>query len=265
MRQRAPDGTSFSTYGDARAPCVVMIHGLGLTQEMWQPHISFLAHDYRPVLYDLYGHGESAAPPEPPSLSLFANQLTGLLAHLAVPQAALVGFSLGGMINRRVAIDAPEKVSALVILNSPHERGEAAQREVELRAKASAAGGPGATLGATLERWFTPQFRENNPGLVSKVAETVRANDPATYAACRWVLANGVLELIRPIPPLTVRSLVMTCENDTGSTPAMARAIAAEIDGSALHIVPGLQHMGLVEAPGSFAEPIHAFLARKNG
>jgi pimeloyl-ACP methyl ester carboxylesterase len=51
----------------------------------------------------------------------------------------------------------------------------------------------------------------------------------------------------------------MTAENDSGSTPAMAHAIAAEIPDAEAIIVPGLQHMGLVENPGSFSNPLLKF------
>ncbi|MEM9736569.1 MAG: alpha/beta hydrolase, partial [Pseudomonadota bacterium] len=57
-------------------------------------------------------------------------------------------------------------------------------------------------------------------------------------------------------------TLVMTAEHDTGSTPAMARAIAAEIEGAETVIIPGLQHMGLVERPDLFALPVVEFFSR---
>ena len=183
-----------------------------------------------------------------------------LLGELGIAQAVLVGFSLGGMINRRIAMDYPERASALIILNSPHERGEDAQRLVEQRAMDSAAGGPGATLDATIERWFTAEFRENHPDFIERVRQWVLANNHEDYALCRQVLAFGVVELIRPEPPITHPTLVMTCENDSGSTPAMSQTIASEIDGAEVIVVPGLQHMGLSENPSFFITAIAEYL-----
>ena len=79
------------------------------------------------------------------------------------------------------------------------------------------------------------------------------------------MLAQGVVELIRPDLPISLPTLVMTCENDSGSTPAMTRAIAAEINGAEVHIVPSLQHLGLIEDPDTFAAPIADFLDRTIG
>ncbi len=262
MRGRTADGTAYALHGPEAGPPAVLIHGLGLRSGIWEAHLPALAAERRVVAYDLWGHGESAALPGPASLALFAGQLLGLLDHLGIPRAALVGFSLGGMINRRVAIDAPERVAGLAILNSPHERAPEEQARVEARARDTAAGGPGANLEETLARWLTPEFRAGHPERVAEIAAWVRANDPADYAACRRVLAEGVRELIRPAPPIACPALVMTSERDSGSTPAMARAIAAEIPGARTLIVPGLQHLGLIEAPGAFAGPLAEFLAR---
>ena len=84
--------------------------------------------------------------------------------------AHLVGFSIGGMINRRVAMDHPDLVRSLVILNSPHDRGAQMQREVEARARQALDQGAEATLQAALERWFTPEFLASNAQTVATFA-----------------------------------------------------------------------------------------------
>lgn len=253
------NGSSYTLTGVVGAPVITFIHGLGLNRQVWEAYIPRLAQRYRVLSYDLYGHGESEPPPSKPSVTLFSEQLIGLMDELGIENCAPVGFSLGGMINRRMAIDHPERVSALAILNSPHERGDEAQALVEKRAMDSAAGGPGATLDATIERWFTSDFRVANAGFIERVRGWVLANQPDVYALCRQVLAFGVVELIRPEPPITHPTLVMTCENDSGSTPAMSQAIAGEIGGAQVIIVPGLKHMGLTENSSFFITALAEF------
>ena len=256
-------GTAYDLTGPEGAPVVALIHGLGLTRAAtWRGMIPMLAGRFRVLSYDLCGHGDSALPVAAPSLTVLGEQLIALMDDLGIAQAALVGFSLGGMINRRVAMDHPDRVSALGILNSPHERGTAQQKLVEARARDTSAGGPGATIEATLERWFTERFRQERPEVLREVRDVVMANDPDNYTAHRFVLAAGVTELIRPAPPITHPALVMTCENDSGSTPAMSHAIASEIDGSGVIVLPELRHMGLVERPDLFAAPVMGFLRR---
>ncbi len=259
MSEVTNNGTTYRWHGSEHAPVMVLIHGLGVPNT-WDQHVPVFAEHYRILTYDLYGHGQSANPPRVPDLTLYAEQLAVLLDELRIETAPLVGFSLGGMINRRFAMNYPDRVSALAILNSPHERTPEAQQLVEQRAADTGAGGPGATLDATIERWFTPTFREGRDDVIQQVRNWVLANDTDSYTKCRQVLASGVIELIRPKPPITHPTLVMTCENDTGSTPEMSHAIGSEISGSRVIVVPQLQHMGLVERPALFTGPILAFL-----
>ena len=172
---------------------------------------------------------------------------------------------MGGMINRRFAIDFPSRTRALVIMNSPHRREAAAQRLVEERAGKTDAGGPEATIDESMARWFTPGFLQGDNPETATIREWILANHPPSYAQSRQVLATGVLELIDPTPPLDVPALVITCEHDSGSTPAMAQAIKGEIAGARCHIVPGLQHLGMLENVDAFLHPIEAFLGSLNG
>lgn len=121
MVLRTPDGTAYVSDGPADGPALIFIHGLGLTRRTFDTHLPAYRDRYRVITYDLFGHGESAAPPDVPSLTLFSEQVSRLLDYLRIDRAALIGFSLGGMINRRFALDFRDRVSALVILNTTYE------------------------------------------------------------------------------------------------------------------------------------------------
>ncbi len=254
-----PDGTAYDLHGTDDKPPIALIHGLGLCREIWAPLLPELQRHYRVINYDLYGHGDSVPVPDIASLSVYADQLRTLLDHLQVDAVAVVGFSIGGMINRRFAMDYPARVSALAILNSPHNRGEEAQTMVEQRAASVREQGILSTLPDACKRWFTPAFLDSTDcaDVVRQWRERV---DPESYAQAAWVLANGVRELINPEPPITCPALVVTCQNDSGSTPAMSHDIAAEIEGAQTLIVPELQHLGLMEAPDVFTDAILKFL-----
>ncbi|KMW58234.1 Beta-ketoadipate enol-lactone hydrolase [Candidatus Rhodobacter oscarellae] len=255
MSERAPDGTAFTLAGPEGAPVVALIHGLGLCRAVFNGMLPDLA-GHRVLSYDLYGHGESAAAPRDPSLALYGDQLAGLMDHLGLAQAHVVGFSIGGMINRRFALDHPGRVASLVILNAPHDRG-AGQEEVEARARTVRDKGAMATMDAALKRWFTPSYLQTGPG-PNLVREWRAQVDAESYAGAAWVLAHGVRELVDKC--FTAPTLVMTCENDTGSTPAMSEAIAAQCATPRLKIIPKLQHLGLMEDPQAFTAPILDFL-----
>ena len=260
MMALAPDGTRFALSGPADAPVVVLIHGLGLNRMCWQWTTPALADSYRVLTYDLYGHGGSAMPPETPSLSLFSRQLAGLLDHCGSDRAVIGGFSLGGMIARRFAQDAPDRTRALIILHSPHTRSEAAQAAILKRVEQARDTGPASTVEAALERWFTDPFRAANPGMMKTVRGWVTANDMSIYHRNYSVLATGIDEIVAPDPAISCPALVITGDEDHGNGPDMTAAIAAEIAGAQTVILPGLRHMALAEAPDAVNGPIRQFL-----
>ena len=238
---------------------IILIHGLGLSQEIWRPYVSALeTTGHEVITYDLYGHGQAA--PDMPSLDVFARQILELMDLNQIDKAHLVGFSIGGMINRRFALDYPNQVASLAIWNSPHDRGTQAQAQVEARAKKVWDEGPFATLDAALERWFTPTFRANHPEVLDQVRHWRGQVHAPSYAGAAWVLANGVVELTGAVMPKDIPTLVLTCENDTGSTPVMAHAIAKDMNAPEPHIIPNLQHLGLMERPDLFLPPLLKFL-----
>ena len=159
---RAADGTTYVLHGRADAPLVVLIHGLGLTHEVWDQVIAALSPKFCVLTYDMLGHGQTPSQPKP-DLSALAAQLARLMDELGRTQAALVGFSLGGMIARRFAQDYPARTQALAILHSPHRRSDAAQAAIEARVAQAQGQGPSATVEAALQRWFTDDFRAQTP------------------------------------------------------------------------------------------------------
>ena len=259
---RSSHGIAYQMAGPDNAPVIALIHGIGMNRHIWRDYEPVLAQHYRVFSYDLPGHGESAPPSDPLSLNLLANQLRNLMDELDVHRCTVIGFSMGGMINRRFAMDYPERTDALVILNSPHERSPEAQQLVEDRVARTLEGGSAATMQTSLERWFTPEFLSTGAETVDEVRKWVLGTDPAAFAQSRQILAAGVRELVRPEPPISVPTLVITCENDRGSTPGMAQDIASDIADANILVVPGLQHLGLLEQPARFLGPMLKFLQK---
>ena len=261
---KTADGTAFEIHGSENAPTVVLVHGLGLSRRLFDPMLAWFADHFQTVTYDLYGQGDSAPPPQTADLTLYSMQIKRLLTHLNVEKASVVGFSIGGMINRRFAMDFPYELNKLIIWNSPHDRGEEGQKLVEARASQVRDQGTMSTLPDALKRWFTPEFREQAPEQVDLVRQWRERVDTEGYAQAAWVLANGVRELIGPDHPIQAPALVMTCENDTGSTVQHMWQIAAELEQADVLEIPQLRHLGLMEAPEAFAKPTINFLLGKD-
>ncbi|MCS6911808.1 MAG: alpha/beta fold hydrolase [Myxococcota bacterium] len=99
-------------------PPVVLVHALGLNMTLWEHVAPPLASRTRVAGLDLPGCGRSAKPRCRYSLSLMAQAVVGLLDHLRIDRAVLVGHSYGGMVCTQVALEHPARAAGLVLMNS---------------------------------------------------------------------------------------------------------------------------------------------------
>ncbi len=258
MTTRELDETVYELQGSG--PAVALIHGLGLNRAMWQWQLAALVPHFEVLTYDLLGHGESAKPHGVPDLAMFSEQLLRVMDRCGIERAAVVGFSLGGMIARRFALDHPDRLSALAILHSAHDRTPAEREAILKRVRQAQGAGPSSTADGALERWFTAGFRDAKPAVMKQIRKWVVANDPAIYPEIYRVLAEGDAEIARDIERISCPTLVMTGEEDRGNSAEMARKMAALIPGARVVVLPGLRHMALAEAPLVFNEPLVSFL-----
>ena len=247
-------GTAYSVAGDG--PAIVLVHGLGMNRHMWQWLVPDLACRFSVVTYDLLGHGESEAPGETLSLADLSGQLHRLADAANLDRFAIAGFSLGGMIARRYALDHPDRVFSLAVLHSAHDRSPEERDAIMMRVRQAAESGPAATVEAALRRWFTDGFHAGHQDTIDQVRDWILANDPAAYPKLYRVLAEGDEELTEAISAIACPTLVMTGEEDFGNSADMARRMADLIPDSRLVILPGLRHMALAEDPATFNEPL---------
>jgi len=253
--------TAYDVYGHG-AP-VILIHGLGLNRDMWQWQLPALSPKFQVVCYDLLGHGESPKPAGPYSMEQMVGQLDDLMIDLSISRAALVGFSLGGLINRAFALAHPDKTSALVILNSAHARTDEQRASIDLRVQQARESGPSATIDAALERWFSEDFARREPQVLEQVRQWVIANDASVYPHLYRLLAEGDGGLESAISTIDCPTLIVTGDEDFGNSPEMTRQMADLMPNARAEILPGLRHMALAEDPATVNELLVEFLQRK--
>ena len=251
-------GTSWSKEGTGSP--VILVHGLGMNRQMWQWQMDSLTPHFSVICYDLLGHGESVNPEIPCQLSQFSGQLLALMNGLNLESCALVGFSLGGLIVQDFALNHPEKVDALAILNTAHGRTESERKAVLKRVQQAAEHGPASTVTDALQRWFSNDFATREPEVLEKVRKWIIANDKKIYPEIYRLLAECDEPLTDAISAIRCPTLVMTGENDFGNSPAMAKRMSELIPEAHVEILRGLKHMGLAENPQAFNSRLVPFL-----
>jgi len=112
---RPPRTPSYYAFG--RGPTVVLVHGLGSQMQHWLPTARLLARHHRVVLVELPGHG-LAPMPTPFTLEQAAMALDGAIRDATDGPVTLVGHSLGGLVAAQEALDHPERVRGLVLIET---------------------------------------------------------------------------------------------------------------------------------------------------
>ncbi len=99
-----------------QGPAVLMIQGLGFSSKFWARQIPALAPHFQVVVFDNRGAGQSDKPKEPYTIGLMAQDAVGLLDHLGIAKAHVIGASMGGYIAQVLAVNHPERVEKLVLM-----------------------------------------------------------------------------------------------------------------------------------------------------
>lgn len=237
---------------------VLLIHGVGADGSSWDAIAAALSREFRVLRLDLRGHGRSGHIEGACSLDDFVRDVTDVLHATAVARAHIVGFSLGGMIAQALALQHPARVDRLVLLSAVAGRTAEERQRVQLRLATLREKGVAAIMGASQDRWFTPDFVARNPDLVARRMQQLQENHAPSYAAAYTVFSTS--DLGEQLHAIHAPTLIATGEHDQGSNTRMARFMHGQIAGAQLEILPGLRHSILVEAPDLVTRLVRDFL-----
>jgi len=245
--------------GQPDGPVLLLSNSLASNLHMWDPQMETFQRHFRVVRYDSRGHGRSDAPAGAYSIETLTADAVGLLDHLGVARAHFCGLSKGGMVGQRLATLHPDRVDRLVLADTAAYMGPADLWEG--RIQLAEQGGMAAIVDATLERWFTKPFRDNDERAVGKVREMI-LNTPVKgfVGCCRAIQSMDQRESIRAIAAPT---LIVVGADDPGTTPDKGREIQERIAHSKLTILPEAAHLANIEQAALFDAAVIEFLEAK--
>jgi pimeloyl-ACP methyl ester carboxylesterase len=109
-----------------RGQPVILLHGTGGEGARWMPTIRVLAREFRVIALDQIGFGHSDKPLTTYHSGVFAGFVTGFMKAIGMPKASLVGQSMGAEVALSVAVQNPQSVDRLVLVNGGAFRSETA-------------------------------------------------------------------------------------------------------------------------------------------
>ena len=217
-------------------PPLVLIHGAGGAHLHWPPQLRRLA-SARVIALDLPGHGKSGGTPCA-AIGELAQALVEFLDALAIERAVFAGSSMGGGIAQLLALDYPDRVMGLALIGT----------SARLRVSPELLGLIGRDFPAAVSRIVEWCYSANAPDSLTRLArERMLEIKPgvllADFNAC------NAFDVRARVSQISSPSLILVGSDDRMTPEKYSRALAEQIAGAQLQIIPGAGHMVMLERP----------------
>ena len=245
---------------------IVLIHGLSETREIWGKQVPFLERHANVVAYDVRGFGASPTGAGAGTVDQLADDLAQLVSATAHGPAWLVGFSMGGVIAQRLALDFAHLVEGLVLVASSSTVGRAGQAFFRERIDLVTRRG----LEGLAELNANDALGCFSPGHDELVAQYQRlrvgaVREAAGYLnACHAMLALKDGSLTEGLGAIDRPTLVVAGELDPYCPPRASQMIADAIPGAGLEVLSGAGHCMQWESADTINELIAQFIEKQD-
>jgi pimeloyl-ACP methyl ester carboxylesterase len=237
----------YEVYGDG--PALILTHGYSSTSAMWEGQIEALSKHHKLVLWDMRGHGKSDYPADPNAYSeaLTIGDIAALLDQIGTRRAIVGGLSLGGYMSLAFYRTHPERVAALLIIDTgPGFKKDEARTAWNKRAHETA---------ERFERDGLSVLKS-----LSRERSSVTHRDARGLAlAARGMLTQRDASVMEVLPEIAVPSLIVVGADDT---PFLAASdyMAAKIPGAKKVVIPSAGHAVNIDQPQAFIDAVLPFL-----
>ncbi|MDQ2094594.1 3-oxoadipate enol-lactonase [Rhodalgimonas zhirmunskyi] len=233
---------------------VIFANSLGTDLRLWDPVLPHLPAGLRILRYDKRGHGLSEAPVGPYSMGMLVRDAERLMEHVGMRDAVIVGLSIGGMIAQGLAVKRLDLIRGMVLSNTAAKIGQPAMWAE--RIAAIRADGLESVADATMERWFSRDFR-TTPELA--LWRNMLARQPLEgYAGCAAAISGT--DFYTPTSGLRLPCLAVAGSEDGSTPPDLVRETADLIPGSRFALIRRAGHLPCVEKPEEYAALLAGFL-----
>jgi pimeloyl-ACP methyl ester carboxylesterase len=255
----------YEVFGD-KGPAVLLVMGLGTRGDSWAPISRALAGaGFRAIQFDNRDIGGSSVRMDEYEVSDMAADAVGLLDHLGIDRAHLIGISMGGMIAQESLLRAPERFERAVLIATSPGGSQAKMPAPELVGALLAMGGEGTAgmdgMRALYQAITAPGFADAHPELIEMTITFALEHPVSRAALLRQMGAIGRFSTWDRLPRVKARTLVVHGDADPLIPHENGVLLSQRIPGAKLRTLPGVGHLVPLEAPAETYRAITSFFA----
>jgi 3-oxoadipate enol-lactonase/4-carboxymuconolactone decarboxylase len=240
---------------DGAGPPLVLLNSVGCDLTLWDAAMPYLK-SFRVLRMDMRGHGRSDSPPGDYTLGQIAADVVAVLDAAGVGKAAVCGLSLGGMTAMTLALNAPLRVSALVLACTSARM----DRQIwDTRIATVRSQGMAAIVDGVMTRFFSEEFHRDHAPEVDAIRARFLSLDAEGYAGCCAAIRDMIL--LDRIAHIATPALIIAGSKDA-ATPFEGHGseIRQRMAQAAVSTIPA-GHIAPVEKPEMFAALVTDFLS----
>ena len=241
----------YEVHGDG--PAILLTHGFAAESRMWKGQIADLCKKNTLILWDMRGHGRTKAPAEDEAFSEAetVKDMAAILDATGFETAVIGGLSLGGYMSLAFNLSYPERVDALLIIDTgPGYKSETSRAEWNVQAN-------------KMTDALAVKGLDGIPGLSAEMRLSEHFDPGGLVRAGRHMLTQHTDDVIQSLPSISAPTLIVVGADDKPYLIG-SEYMAQKISGSRKEIIPDAGHAVNIDQPDRFNSTLIDFLS-ENG
>lgn len=255
------DGRRLYCFETGEGPAVILLHGMISAGIAWRAQVTALANaGFRVIVPDMVAHGASDPVDRPVTVPDLVSDLRAVLDHFGVERVDLVGVSMGGTVSLAAAVEMPERVNRLVVVNSgpstavPEFRAILSKWAATLRDE----DGPAKLLDELWPFSVNEEFSQSDEGRQTWQlwhAIAAKVDGPAMAHVVEGVAG---FDITGRLPAIAAETLFLGGGADPAAT--QMKALPAALPNARYDEIPGARHLANVDEAAAFTQRLLQFL-----
>lgn len=243
------EGVPTRVLAAGEGPAIIFVHGTGGSGKVWFNQLRRFEPTHRVIAPDLPGYGQTALPESIRSIDDYPGFVRALMDAAGIAQAVVVGNSMGGRVALQLALDHPERVAGLVLVDASG---------IRLPDK------PIMNVRETDPRTFASMLFHQPVAIVERLLDSPE-QQRARATMLRLTAPPLRRDMQERLGEIAAPTLVVWGESDRIIPREYGEAFARGIPGAELRVIPRAGHIPMLERPGAVNLAIADFLTRLEG